>query len=671
MLHRSVLSVFFAALVLPFIGCATARTYVIDSNPSEASVKIDGSYVGKSPTEQKLVFGKNKQAYEVAVEKDGFVPRRFSIPQEGTGEYFVNEAEKKSYLKVPLDPIITFKIGSNPEKATVKIDGTILGETPMDQSLEFTKNKASYKVEFSRDGFVTTSFVLIQNYRGEFHVSQLYNKSRLMVTLAPITKKLEILSDPPNARIFIDDVYVADTPQKVKLTYGEKKTVSVKLVKFGYVPEARDIPISYQLGSISIDLKESASRKMAYIESHFDKEKNRISFRVKYEEAYKDAIEKSPNALQVMRIVQADNVNELFGTIDISDNYLAFAKSSPKNDINTEGYILQVDALTRVNASIAEIINGNLALIDVVTGKESYVLTDAVKNKSLLQQLYQVLDLIKKEKKIDPYKTDLIETQKKLIAEYSQMTDLSLEEISAELWAVNLGENFRKSKVTYAEGKWFDTDPIIFGKSIYFASNRNSKDFDIWRVSLGSNSGLTRITNAPYSQDVSPSINRDGTLLAYASLPAGAQEYQIWTVNPDGTLPSQLKNGQSPKICGAMIVFARRSLEGKSQIWAMKTDGSSETLISMDTKSDDFEPSVSPDCKRIVFTSNASGNNDICTMKIDGSERTQLTTNPSTDIHPSWGMDGNIYFVSNRGLLWSIWRLKPGTVDTSAVKDKL
>ena len=72
-----------------------------------------------------------------------------------------------------------------------------------------------------------------------------------------------------------------------------------------------------------------------------------------------------------------------------------------------------------------------------------------------------------------------------------------------------------------------------------------------------------------------------------------------------------------------------------------------------------MEPSFSPDCKWIVFTSDESGNKDIWMMRTDGSNRTQLTTNPSTDIHPVWGEDGYVYFVSNRGLLWGIWRLKP------------
>ena len=56
-------------------------------------------------------------------------------------------------------------------------------------------------------------------------------------------------------------------------------------------------------------------------------------------------------------------------------------------------------------------------------------------------------------------------------------------------------------------------------------------------------------------------------------------------------------------------------------------------------------------------------------MSVDGSSRTQLTTNPSTDIHPVWGEDGYVYFVSNRGLLWGVWRLKPKIIKVEGLEE--
>jgi TolB protein len=152
------------------------------------------------------------------------------------------------------------------------------------------------------------------------------------------------------------------------------------------------------------------------------------------------------------------------------------------------------------------------------------------------------------------------------------------------------------------------------------------------------------------------------TIIAYTSVPIGAVNPQIWTVKTNGTLPSQLRIGEQPNMCsdGSKIVFVRKNPSTrKYQIWLMNSDGTGETLLSQDPNVNDRYPYFSPDCQSVVFTSDAGGNNDIYIMKIDGSQRTQLTTNPSVDIYPVWGDNGYIYFVSNRGLIWGIWALKP------------
>ena len=74
---------------------------------------------------------------------------------------------------------------------------------------------------------------------------------------------------------------------------------------------------------------------------------------------------------------------------------------------------------------------------------------------------------------------------------------------------------------------------------------------------------------------------------------------------------------------------------------------------------DDFDPAVSPDGRRLVFTSNRSGNRDLWIKPVRGGQSYQLTKHKADDYSPSWGPDNNkIYFISDRsdaeGDLWQI-----------------
>jgi len=56
-------------------------------------------------------------------------------------------------------------------------------------------------------------------------------------------------------------------------------------------------------------------------------------------------------------------------------------------------------------------------------------------------------------------------------------------------------------------------------------------------------------------------------------------------------------------------------------------------------------------------------------MRYDGSGKRQLTTNGSIDRYPLLSPDGRwVYFMSNRGGRWAIWRIQAGeTAATAAV----
>jgi len=189
----------------------------------------------------------------------------------------------------------------------------------------------------------------------------------------------------------------------------------------------------------------------------------------------------------------------------------------------------------------------------------------------------------------------------------------------------------------------------------------------LFKVKADGAGGITRITQAD-SEDRSPCIGAEGESVYYTSKPFNSQTWQVWRINANGALPTQLKEGRWPQISpdGQHVLFCAQDGETKRwKVWMINVDGTGETQLTSDPESDDLHPGWSPDGAKIVFASdigkdsNGKKNFDIWRMTIDGSMKTQLTTNGSTDMMPVYSRDGKqIYFLSNRGFYWDIWRME-------------
>lgn len=72
----------------------------------------------------------------------------------------------------------------------------------------------------------------------------------------------------------------------------------------------------------------------------------------------------------------------------------------------------------------------------------------------------------------------------------------------------------------------------------------------------------------------------------------------------------------------------------------------------------DYIPNFSPDGRRLVFTSYATGNEEIWVMDLDGKNAHPLTNNPKKDWSPAWSPDGKtIAFTSDRSGVNQLWRM--------------
>ena len=105
----------------------------------------------------------------------------------------------------------------------------------------------------------------------------------------------------------------------------------------------------------------------------------------------------------------------------------------------------------------------------------------------------------------------------------------------------------------------------------------------------------------------------------------------------------------------AQIAFASQR-DGNHEIYVMDADGGNQRNLTNDLHLD-WDPSWSPDGKRIVFVSQRDGHfrsrfgitSEIYVMDADGGNQRNLTNDLHLDWDPSWSPDGKrIVFVSQR-----------------------
>jgi Tol biopolymer transport system component len=158
-------------------------------------------------------------------------------------------------------------------------------------------------------------------------------------------------------------------------------------------------------------------------------------------------------------------------------------------------------------------------------------------------------------------------------------------------------------------------------------------------------------------------FSADGRRLVFQSTRNGRACDQEFVMNVDGSGLHRVSTGTGKTTCGFFYANDQRVLFGSSHaleqdcpprpdpskgyVWGLdpfdiytaKPDGSDlRRLTNYGVYT--AEAVVSPDGRRIVFTSLKDGDLDIYTMNVDGTDVRRLTTTPGYDGGPWWSPDG-------------------------------
>jgi len=112
---------------------------------------------------------------------------------------------------------------------------------------------------------------------------------------------------------------------------------------------------------------------------------------------------------------------------------------------------------------------------------------------------------------------------------------------------------------------------------------------------------------------------------------------------------------------GKRIIFQSNRVSGNYEIFTANLDGSDLKRLT-NNDSDDVTPVVSPDEKTIVYCSCPDGHCDVMTMNIDGTSIRNLTNSQSDDSHPK-------FFDHGRKIVFCSDRERPGNTPRNSVSE--
>jgi len=166
--------------------------------------------------------------------------------------------------------------------------------------------------------------------------------------------------------------------------------------------------------------------------------------------------------------------------------------------------------------------------------------------------------------------------------------------------------------------------------------------------------GFRRLTTDDSKQHFYPSLAPDGQSVIYSAF-VETDNYDIFELRlADGRvtrLTSTYGVETAPEISpdGSSITYTRYSANSDNfQIYLAKRNGSDAGNIS---RIFGWDPTWSPDGKRILFASDKNSTNQLYTVKLDGSDLKLITNLPAIRGRSDWSPDGS-FIVTYSGPAW-------------------
>ena len=196
-----------------------------------------------------------------------------------------------------------------------------------------------------------------------------------------------------------------------------------------------------------------------------------------------------------------------------------------------------------------------------------------------------------------------------------------------------------------------ELNPTAGGGTLVFNSYRHG-NAELYSMPLTGGAETRLTTSAAFETE--PSLNRQGTRLAYANDVSGVSK--VYVANADGSgaaraTPASFGFAGAPEASPAWFPGSERlalvgTPSGTADVFDLASPGGTPSLL-RGGEGAEVTPAFSPDGKQLSYTSTAPGNAELFVLTLATNAVSRLTTRPGTDPSGTWTPDGRIVYLAS------------------------
>lgn len=643
------------ALCLLALGCGQTREFQITTNPRDATIDVNGKPLGNGTARVKMNFTDERPANVVTVSREGF----YDAIQN------VTFSNPESNLQFNLKPLTRpLEIHVRPAiNATILLDGQVVGKGPI------FKCDYAFALDAANQPLVQTVRVEAPNFApAETKIDWDSSPEIVMLSLAPLQKDITLRTSLPGARIVdFDGNDLGEGPatlRQVSFKFDPQTDTFDSRRVFAKLPGYPDAPldVSWDDGKLDYTIAIKPYRKEVTIVTE------PADAIVKNDAGEVVPVDAKGNRKVSVELPPDANSNPITKTFHVTVDHAGESWKPAKMTVGWD------NGQTNYNLKLEEILTRPTPTIDAAFHFENREWKFATSRNE--KMAYKLPKRGASDEKRPAATRAVMLPEGASVQSFAVSPDgkrialilLVPDGDSVTTRLATASPNGSGALTFIGDGSNIDLSVGFTpdGKSIIFSSDRGGGRFNIWSVPVDGSAGATRLTGGS-GDHLWPCLDAGKTpRVFYESMLPRQSTPKLYSSVVGTTLETELtpSGGSHPRLSPSedRVVFESPTSEGKMRDLMIVSDrgGAQMQKITDSPSVDEYSPAWSLDGGRIAFASRMGNDaSDIALVNVDGSSLIKLTNNPAIDDMPAFDPVGEaVYFRSNRGGAWGIWRIE-------------